>query len=47
VVGDGGAERVCSTDRAAEGIALTHHCSTNWSDHHGDRGNCEMVERPK
>jgi len=32
-------------DRAAEGVALTHHWSTNRSDHHRDRGNCEVVER--
>jgi len=38
VGGGGGAERVCSTDRAAEGVALTHHCSTSRSDHHRDRG---------
>jgi len=41
-VGDGGAERVCSTDRAAERVAqLTHHCSTSRSDHHRDRGSYE------
>jgi len=32
-------------DRAGEGVALTHHWSTNRSDHHRDRGNCEVVER--
>ena len=47
VGGGGGAERVCSTDRAAEGVALTCYFSPHWIDHHWDWGNCKTVERTK
>ena len=45
VVCDSRAKKVCSAYRAAERVALTHHWNTNGSDHHSDRGNCEVVER--
>ena len=43
-VGDIGAERVCSTDRADEGVDLTKRWSPHRSDHHWD-WNCERVEK--